>query len=170
MSQTSINDAIVFSSKAAVSAVAGVLCASLLHVPGLIWAPVSAVIVTQAKLHPSYQASLTRVAANLIGAFIGAVVGYFMGHTILALAIGVFLTGLACHLTRLVDAIRPAYAAVVIVILSNEPQVWIGSLDRVAGVMIGCVAALAVGLVFDRVSRLFPAGAQGESPNKDIAE
>jgi len=160
----------VFSSKAAVSAVAGMLCASYLHVPGLIWAPVSAVIVTQAKLHPSYQASLTRVVANLIGAFIGAAASYFTGHRMWAMAIGVFFTGLVCHLARLGDASRPAFAAVVIVTLSSEPHVWVGSLDRVAGVMIGCVAALVVGVVFDQVSRFFSPNADRDAPGSDAAE
>ncbi len=132
--------------------------------PGGVWAPISAVIVTQPKLHPSLKLSLTRVVANLIGAFIGALVSGVTGHTILAMAIGVMITGLVCYAARLADAIRPAYAAVVIVTLSNEPQVWAGSLDRVLAVTLGCVVALAVGVVFDLVSRMF------STPEKVAAE
>jgi len=125
--------------------------------PGAIWAPVSAVIVTQPELHPSFKASLLRVVTNLIGAFIGAAVHSVIDKAPLALAIGVVLTGLACHFAKLGDATRTAYAAVVIVTLSTEPHAWAGSMDRVFGVTLGCVAAIAVGIVFDRASSLFPA-------------
>jgi hypothetical protein len=43
---------------------------------------------------------------------------------------------------------------VVIVTVKSEPHAWAGSLDRVLSVTLGCVAALAVGLVFDGVSRI----------------
>jgi uncharacterized membrane protein YgaE (UPF0421/DUF939 family) len=163
------SEAWIFSIKAAISAVVALLAFGLFHLPGGIWAPVSAVIVTQEKLHPSYQASLIRVGANLIGAFIGALASILIGHTILAMAIGVLVTGLVCYLGKLNDAIRPAYAAVVIVTLSSEPHVWKGSMDRVLGVMVGCVAALAVGLVFDRVSRWIFPGETAEAPPKEIS-
>jgi uncharacterized membrane protein YgaE (UPF0421/DUF939 family) len=145
----------IFASKAAVSAVAAVVVFNLFGLPGGVWAPVSAVIVTQPKLHPSLKLSLSRVVANLIGAFVGALMSAVTGHTILAMALGVVVTGLVCCAARLDDAIRPAYAAVVIVTLSNEPEVWAGSLDRVLAVTLGCVVALAVGVGFDLVSRVF---------------
>jgi uncharacterized membrane protein YgaE (UPF0421/DUF939 family) len=148
-------DAVVYSSKAAISAVLALVCFNAFNLPGAIWAPVSAVIVTQAALHPSFKASLLRIAANLVGAFIGALVNTFVDDTILALGVGVLITGLTCHFARMDDATRPAFAAVVIVTLRSEPHAWTGSLDRVLGVTLGCVAALAVGLVFDGISRLF---------------
>ena len=148
-------DAAIYSLKAAVAAVLAFICFDQFHLPGAIWAPVSAVIVTQAKLHPSWQASLLRVAANLIGAFVGAGSRALLGHGIWSLGIGVFVSGLVCQQSKLKDAFRPALAATVIVILSTEPRIWSGSLDRVLGVMTGCVVALIVGFAFDRVSRLF---------------
>ncbi len=160
-SRMSAGDAFIFSSKAAVAAVAALLVYGLFNMPGAIWAPISAVIVTQPKLHPSFKASLLRVAANLIGAFIGALASAVAGHTILAMALGVLATGLVCSFARLEDAVRPAFAAVVIVTLSGEPHVWSGSLVRVLGVTIGCVAALAVGFLFDWVGRIFSYGTEG---------
>jgi uncharacterized membrane protein YgaE (UPF0421/DUF939 family) len=145
----------IFASKAAVSALVAVAAFDLFHLPGGLWAPVSAVIVTQPKLHPSLGLSLTRVVANLIGAFVGALMIAFTAHNIAAMAIGVIATGMICYAAKLHDAIRPAYAAVVIVTLSSEPHVWSGSMDRVLAVTLGCVAALLVGLAFDLVSRVF---------------
>jgi uncharacterized membrane protein YgaE (UPF0421/DUF939 family) len=154
----------IFVSKAAISAVVAVVAFDCFGLPGGVWAPVSAVIVTQPKLHPSLKLSLTRVVANLIGAFVGALVNGVTGHNILAMAIGVIVTGLVCYAAQLADAIRPAYAAVVIVTLSSEPHAWAGSLDRVLAVSLGCVAAVVVGVVFDLVSRMF------STPEKVAAE
>jgi uncharacterized membrane protein YgaE (UPF0421/DUF939 family) len=145
-------EALIFSTKAAVGALLAVFCSDLVHLPGMIWAPISAVVVTEKELHPSFKTATFRILANLIGAFIGAALSTLFGHNLPSLAVGILLTGLTCHFARLGEAMRPAYAAVVIVILSGEGQAWTGSLDRVTGVAIGCVAALVVGFVFDKAS------------------
>jgi uncharacterized membrane protein YgaE (UPF0421/DUF939 family) len=163
-------DAFLFSSKAAISAVVAVYCFGLFHLDGVVWAPISAVIVSQPKLHPSFQASLLRVAANLIGAFIGALLSTLLGHTILSLAIGVLVAGLVCHFARLDDALRPAYAAVVILTLSSETRTWFGSLDRVLAVTVGCVSALAVGFLFSQISWLFSPESNGREVPQDASD
>ena len=104
---------------------------------------------------PSVHASLTRFWANLIGATLGAIAVSLLSSALLALLVGVFLTGLACHLLKFDDALRPAYASVVIVILTSQGKNALAdSLERLLAVMVGCSIALAVGLVFDKV--LFP--------------
>jgi uncharacterized membrane protein YgaE (UPF0421/DUF939 family) len=143
--------ALAFSIKAAISAVVAYYAFGLFNLPGIIWAPVSAVIVIQTDLNPSFKASLLRVAANLIGGFVGACTSVIIGQTTLALAIGVLLTGMACHLARLDEALRPAYAATVIVVLGAGSSAWFGSLDRLLGVTIGCVSTLVVTFLFDRI-------------------
>jgi len=150
-------NAFIFSLKAAVAAVVSVLCFNLTGLPGVGWAAVSAVIVTQPGLHPSVKASLVRVVANLIGAFVGAMLSAFFGPTLLSLAVGVMLTGMVCHFTHLDDALRPAYAAVVILILTTD-STWLGSLERVIAVLIGCASALAVGLLFGESTKLLKIG------------
>ncbi|MGB8352623.1 MAG: aromatic acid exporter family protein [Chthoniobacteraceae bacterium] len=150
-------NAFIFSVKAAAAAVVSVVCFNLTHLPGTAWAAVSAVIVTQPGLHPSVKASLVRVIANLIGAFVGAVLSAFFGHGLLSLAIGVMITGMICHFTHLDDALRPAYAAVVILILTTD-STWFGSLDRVFAVIVGCGSALAVGLLFGKSTKLLGIG------------
>src|SRR5258708_15746254 len=154
-------EAFIFSLKAAIAAVIAVLLFGLFGLPGPVWAAVSAVIVTEPNLHPSVKSASFRVIANLIGAFVGAALGTLIGHALLALAIGVVVTGLVCHFMRLDDALRPAYSAVVIVILASEGSKWSGSLDRVFAVALGCLCALAVGFLFDK------AMGRSETPSKD---
>lgn len=148
-------EALAFSIKAAVAGVLAVLLFGFTGMPGGIWAAVSAVIVTEPSMHPSVRTSTMRVTANLIGAVVGSAISMALGHQLWALALGVVATGMICHYTRLDDALRPAYSAVVIVIMNFDPHEWYGSLDRVLAVFLGCVCALAVGFAGDEITRLF---------------
>jgi len=67
----------------------------------------------------------------------------------------VLLTGLVCYLLKQDDALRPAFVAVIIVTLTGENTGWHSPLNRVAAVIIGCVCALAVGFLFDKLSNAF---------------
>jgi uncharacterized membrane protein YgaE (UPF0421/DUF939 family) len=146
-------EAITFSTKAAISAIAGALGYQFLHLPGSPWvAAVSAVIVTQPTLHSSLKASFLRVAANLAGAFIGAALSLLIGQPLAAMAIGIMLTGMACYALKQDDMLRPAFVAVILVTLAGETGQWQTSLRRVIGVVVGCVCALAVGFIFDKLS------------------
>lgn len=149
-------EAIIFSSKAAVATVVAVLCYEFIKLPGAPWvAAVSAVLVTQPDLHASFQASFMRVLANLAGAFGGAALLALTGQPLVAMAIGVMLTGMICYLIKQDDALRPAFVAVIIVTLIGEHDKWHSSLDRVLAVVVGCVCALLVGFLFDKISNLF---------------
>ena len=157
-------EAVIFSAKAAVAAVIGALCYKFFDLPGAPWvAAVSAVLVTQPSLHSSFQASFMRVVANLAGAFGGAALLAAIGQPIAAMAIGVMVTGLACYLLKQDDALRPAFVAVIIVTLIGENSKWQNSFDRVIAVVIGCMCALIVGFLFDKISNLSRLQAKNES-------
>ena len=146
-------EAVIYSAKAAAATVMAVLGYEFAGLPGAPWvAAVSAVVVTQPDLHASLKASLMRVLANLIGAFGGAVMLVITGQPLLAMAIGIMVTGLICYLLKQDDVLRPAFVAVIIVTLIGEHDKWHSSLDRVIGVVFGCVCALLVGFLFDKVS------------------
>jgi uncharacterized membrane protein YgaE (UPF0421/DUF939 family) len=149
-------EAIIFSAKATVAAVIPALLYELFELPGAPWvAAVSAVLVTQADLHSSLKMSLMRATANLAGAFGGAALLVAIGQPVTAMALGVMLTGLLCYLLKQDDALRPAFVAVIIVTLTGENAGWRSPLNRVAAVIIGCVCALAIGFLFDKISGSF---------------
>src|SRR5471032_2445563 len=159
-------EALIFSTKAAVATVVAALCYKLFQLPGAPWvAAVSAVLVTQPDLHSSFKASFMRVVANLAGAFGGAALLAATGQPVVAMAIGVLLTGLVCYLIKQDDALRPAFVAVIIVTLIGESSKWQSSRDRVAAVIVGCVCALVVGFLFDKLS-----GVSGFSKKKGGGE
>lgn len=154
-SQTRHLSAVIFSVKAAVGTVAAALAYHFFALPGAAWvAAVSAVLVTQPDIHGSLKASLLRVAANLAGAFGGALLLALIRHPIAAMAVGVMLTGLICYLLDQDDAQRPSFVAVILVTLFGGSE-WHNSASRVFGVIIGCACALAVGFLFDILSRGF---------------
>lgn len=164
-------EAIIFSAKAAVAAVIASLLYELFDLPGAPWvAAVSAVLVTQPSLHSSFRASFMRVVANLAGAFGGAALLVAIGHPIAAMAIGVMVTGLLCYLLNQDDALRPAFVAVIIVTLTGETAGWHSPLNRVAAVIIGCVCALAVGFLFDKLSGTFNVLSKGDETKPGHSE
>jgi uncharacterized membrane protein YgaE (UPF0421/DUF939 family) len=146
-------EAIMFSAKAATATVVAVLCYDWVSLPGTAWvAAVSAVVVTQPSLHSSFKASLMRVIANLAGAFGGAALSIILGQPLAAMAAGVMLTGLVCHMLKQDDMLRPAFVAVILVTLAGNDDKWHSSLNRVAGVLVGCLCALVIGFLFDKLS------------------
>jgi len=146
-------EAVIFSAKAATATVVAALCYEWFRLPGTAWvAAVSAVLVTQPNLHSSFKASLMRVIANLAGAFGGAALSIGLGQPLVAVAAGVMLTGLVCHLLKQDDVLRPAFVAVILVTLTGDNDKWHSSLNRVAAVIIGCLCALVVGFLFDKLS------------------
>jgi len=147
------SEAVIFSAKAATATVVAASCYEFINLPGTAWvAAVSAVLVTQPSLHSSFKASLMRVVANLAGAFGGAALSILIGQPLLAVAIGVMVTGLVCYLLKQDDALRPAFVAVILVTLTGDNDKWHSSLNRVAAVIIGCLGALVVGFLFDKIS------------------
>ena len=164
-------EAVIFSAKAAVSAAIAAVGYDYFNLPGAPWvAAVSAVLVTQPDLHSSLKTSLMRVIANLFGAFGGAALSVSIGQPIVAMSIGVMLAGLVCYLLKQDEALRPAFVAVVIVTLIGETGKWHSSLDRVLAVIIGCVCALAVGFLFDKLSGLFKLNEPDETKKSDAQE
>ncbi len=160
-------DALILSVKAAVSALVTVLAYDGLKIPGTAtWAAISAVLVVQPGLHPSLKASLIRSFANLVGALLGAGLFFLFQNPLPAMCLGVLLTGLICYAARLDDALRPAYAAVIIVTytVSNTGDHITEPLDRIFAVLIGCACSLAVSFIMDKLTAR--ARIQGPPPAK----
>jgi uncharacterized membrane protein YgaE (UPF0421/DUF939 family) len=130
------------------SAVASLAIARALDIASPIWAVVSAVVVIQPELKGSVASAGLRVVANLIGAGVGVAIAALELPTMVALAIGLAGVAAACRLVGLDGAARSAGVALVIVLLRGEHEAVGSSEQRVALVLIGCLVALLVTLVF----------------------
>jgi hypothetical protein len=70
------------------------------------------------------------------------------------------------------DALRAAYAAVVIVIFTSDTSksAWSGSLERVIAVIVGCACALAVSFLYDKISNRFKLRQRDKTTNHETSE
>ena len=118
--------------------------------PGAIWALVSAVIVLRPGFEDSLKASQARIGANLVGALVGVAVGLTLGSGPGAVALALFLVILLCFRKPLRTAVRSACAGVVIVMM-HEGSIRESGIERFLAVVAGCLIALAVGFVADRL-------------------
>lgn len=118
---------------------------------------VSAVIVLRPGFEDSLQASQVRVAANALGALVGVGVNLATrsaGPAEIALALAIVI--LLCYWSPMETAVRSACSGVVIVMM-HEGSVYYLGLERLAAVLVGCLAALVVGFAGDRACRwIFP--------------
>lgn len=149
---TSTLAAFIYTCKAAVAAALAILVCESFSLPWGVWAAVSALIVIQPSLHPSLRASLVRVVANLIAAFVGGVLHAIINVPLVDLILGIMAVGMICHHTRLDDGVRAGYAAVAIVTLTLQDNTIAGGVNRVIAVVIGCLCALLVNVLFDKIS------------------
>jgi uncharacterized membrane protein YgaE (UPF0421/DUF939 family) len=143
---------------ATIFAVQAVICALVLtfayaraHAAGAYWAIVSAVLVLQPGIEQSISASAIRIAANLIGAATGLAVGWAFGTGVWQVPLAMVIVCYICEFLRLDLGLRTACVSVVIVMLANEGRVTTTSLERVVAVLVGCVFAVVLQILFDRV-------------------
>ena len=174
-------EAVTYSAKAAISAVLGVVGYEWLHLPGSQWvAGVSAVIVTQPTLHSSLKASSLRVTANIGGALVGAMLAFALGKPLLAMAVGIMLTGLVCYALRQDDALRVdrvhelllgrAHRPDILYVFA-VPELGIGIMRRPALVLVIWTARekrMHIFLSVGRVTRLRTHGALGHEYSRVV--
>lgn len=94
-----------------------------------------------------------RIKANLLGSGVGLVIYLFPLNGLLMFCSAVMATILLGIFLRLENTIRPALAAVIIVLVQeSQHKDWIIALERVACVLLGCFVALCITLVFTKVA------------------
>ncbi|HEX9513149.1 MAG TPA: FUSC family protein [Puia sp.] len=118
------------------------------------WAIVS-VVIALAPDNSNRQA-YDRMKANILGCIVGLCLYPVHVPNLLLLCIGITLTiGVGISL-RLTSTLRSAMAALVIVLIHEEQvKQWYLPLERVLCVVAGCLVALIVTLVFNKIPRLF---------------
>lgn len=94
-----------------------------------------------------------RIKANFLGSAIGLLVYLLPIHNIFLFCIGVVVTILLGIILRLENTIRPALAAVIIVLVEEqEKEGYAVALERTICVLVGCIVALCITLVFTRAA------------------
>jgi uncharacterized membrane protein YgaE (UPF0421/DUF939 family) len=115
------------------------------------WSIISAVLV----FTPDNDQTLAfdRIKANVLGSSVGMFVYFMPIHGAVLFCFGVVFTIILGLILKLENTIRPALAAVIIVLVQeNQHKDWVVALERVGCVLLGCFVSLCITLVFTKVA------------------
>ena len=132
--------------RTAVAAIVSYLDAGLFHLPEAYWAPISTLIALQSGLGTALPISMQYFVGTGIGAAVGAVTAAYVGESVWAFGIAVFLVGLLCAVSRIErSAYRYASVTLVIVMLvTRSASVWLIAIHRFFEVSLGLVIGILV--------------------------
>ena len=117
------------------------------------WALLSIVLVLAPEDADSIKFAFDRMKANMIGSAVGLLLFLLHKPDLLFLCVGAVLTILICWITKIMDASRMALAALLIVSIGGSHESWYVCVERMVSVLIGCIIALAITLVFNTQTR-----------------
>ena len=116
------------------------------------WSVISVLLAFSPDDKNAKQVAYDRMKANILGSSIGMVLFLIHFPNLLFMGIGVFLTIVIATLLNIQATTRSALAAVVIVMLYEQQNAsWHVALERMICVIIGCLIALLLTLLFDVV-------------------
>lgn len=118
------------------------------------WAIVSVVIAISPD--NSNRLAYDRMKANILGCSIGLCLYSIHIPTLLLLCLGIVATICVGIALNLMSTLRSAMAALIIILIHEEQvRQWYLPVERVLCVIAGCLVALLVSLVFNRVGQQF---------------
>jgi uncharacterized membrane protein YgaE (UPF0421/DUF939 family) len=132
--------------RTAVAAIASYLFARLFHLPEAYWAPLSTLIALQSGLGTALPISMQYFVGTGIGAAVGAVTAAYVGESVWAFGMAVFLVGWLCAVLSIErSAYRYASVTLVIVMLiTRSAGVWLIAIHRFFEVSLGLVIGILV--------------------------
>ena len=132
--------------RTAVAAIVSYLAARLFHLPEAYWAPISTLIALQSGLGTALPISMQYFVGTGIGAAVGAVTAAYVGESVWAFGIAIFLVGLLCAVLRIErSAYRYASVTLVIVMLvTRSASVWLIAIHRFFEISLGLVIGILV--------------------------
>lgn len=115
--------------------------------PQLYWVLLSIVLVISPEAKDSKKIAIERFKANLIGSGIGLLC-YFIGTPDrFIIAVGIILTISVCYFFNLMEVVRTAVVAIIIVMIHEQDSLsWTAAVEHL-GVAIGCVIGLLVTVI-----------------------
>ena len=115
------------------------------------WSMISVVLVIAPNSKDSNRLALDRIKANILGSSIGLLLFLIRIPNLFLICLGVMLTIAICIFLKLHTALRPALAALIIVMVHEEGQnsTWHIGLERMVCVLIGCIIGLLITLAFN---------------------
>jgi uncharacterized membrane protein YgaE (UPF0421/DUF939 family) len=104
----------------------------------------------------SNRLAIDRMKANILGSSVGLFLFLIHQPNLFLICVAVILTILIGTFLKLNNALRPALAALIIVMIHEEQQnsTWHIAIERMGCVMFGCVIGLLITIVFNWISKI----------------
>ena len=119
------------------------------------WCLISSILVLSPEGTDAMPLALTRIKANLVGAFSGLLILLIDLPVPYNMGAGAIISLFLCDLFKLNTGAKSTLAAMVIVLMHPEgAHVWDASLGRISSVIFGCVLGLIVTFVFHKLFRI----------------
>jgi len=115
---------------------------------------ISVVLVIAPDSKDANRLTFDRIKANILGSSIGLLLFLIHRPNLFLISIAVILTIITGTFLKLHTALRPALAAVIIVMIHEEGKssTWHIALERMGCVIIGCIIGLLITLAFNCLS------------------
>ena len=115
------------------------------------WILISMLLVLSPDEQEIIPLTVIRVKANLIGSATAIIFLLLTGSVPMALCLAIFVTIIACYKLALMTGVRPALAAVAIILLHPQgTHLWSTPYERIAMVAAGCLLAFILTCLFHR--------------------
>jgi uncharacterized membrane protein YgaE (UPF0421/DUF939 family) len=121
---------------------------------GFYWALVSAILVLQPGLEQSLTTAMVRIAANIVGASIGLIIGTYLSIDVPQIFLAIVVVVFICEIFRLDLGLRSACVSVIIVMTNastGEIKITTSTLERCIAVIVGCLTAVLLQLLLERL-------------------
>jgi uncharacterized membrane protein YgaE (UPF0421/DUF939 family) len=123
--------------------------ASYIGYSDISWCLISVMLVLSADGKDAVPLAITRIKANVVGAFVGVLCLLISPTNMWLLSVAITVTLSLCYLLKLDTGIRSALAATIIIMLHEEGRhVWDTAFERIIAVLAGCVLGLVITFVF----------------------
>jgi uncharacterized membrane protein YgaE (UPF0421/DUF939 family) len=118
------------------------------------WSMISVVLVIAPDSKDSNRLAFDRIKANILGSSIGLSLFLIHQPNLFLISIAVILTIIIGTFLKLHTALRPALAAVIIVMIHEEEKssTWHIASERMGCVILGCIIGLLITLAFNAFS------------------
>lgn len=148
MENSIIRSAIVYSLKCLAGVIIVYLLSYYFKYTDFIWCLISVILVTSPEGNDAIQLVVSRIKANLVGVGAGVLMLWIHLPLLMTLCGAVLITIAICYGLGLLNPMRTALAAAIIVTLHDGAVFWNTAVERIVSVLAGCLIALLITLFF----------------------
>jgi uncharacterized membrane protein YgaE (UPF0421/DUF939 family) len=119
------------------------------------WCLISVVLVLSPEGTDSITLAITRIKANLVGAFTGMLILLSGLERPYNMAAGSIISLFLCDRLKLTAGAKSTLAAMIIVLMHPEGRhLWDSAFERITAVILGCILALIITFIFHSLFKI----------------